>query len=147
MTFTYEVPPVLEAHQVRFWSGDTVEKPYSVKDEEISFLLETLDHNVMASSAVVADRIADYWASSSSGGGTKTVGPLSLQKSSSAEMEAAWRARAARLREGGSGGTGVFGGALFTGNGSPDFSIGMMDNGIQGFPQRDREAGAPNGVW
>lgn len=145
MTFSYTAPPVQPSDQVRFWSGDTVSKPYSVSNEEIGFLLNELDQNVMAAAAVVADRIADYWSATASTGGNKTVGPFSAPTPDSAQLEATWRARAVRLRNGGPG-AGLFaGGSLFTGSATPEFTVGMFDNGPQG--ARARESGAPNGVW
>jgi hypothetical protein len=149
MTFTYEDPPLTAKDEVRFWSGDTSEKVYSVSDESIGYLLAELDGNVKLSASYVADRIADYWAQSTSAGGSKSVGPFSTNQREAADMEAAWRKRAERLRAGGPAGP-VIGdlGAIWTGTSTPEFTVGMMDSGVQRYAARDRDQPAPlNGVW
>lgn len=151
MTFTYTSPPANPKDEVRFWSTDTVQQPYSASDEDIEYLLspEQFDGNVMAAAAVVADRIADYWmASTSSNGGATKIGPFSIPDVDGSSMEARWRALAARLRTGSPDGSPQLSGALFTGGTTPEFSVGMMDNGYQRFARRDRDHPRPaNGVW
>lgn len=155
MTFTYTTPPQNPKDEVRFWSTDTVQKPYSVSDEDIEYLLsaEVLDGNVMQAAAVVADRIANWWSSSSTATGSDVkIGPFSVgSERSGSDLEASWRSLAARLRAGGNGdGVLIMSGGLFTGSGEPEFSVGMQDNGYQRYPvsERGRRRGAPeNGVW
>lgn len=149
MTHTFNDPPVTLTDEVRFWSGDTTEKPYSVSDESIAFLLAELGENVKLAAAHVAERIADYWAQSTSAGGSKAIGPFSTATREAADLEKSWRDRAARLRAGGPSGP-VIGdlGAIFTGSPVPEFSVGMMDSGTQRYAVRDRShPGPPNGVW
>lgn len=152
MTFTYNSPPMNPREEVRFWSTDTVEKPYSVSDEDINYLLspEQLNGNVMAAAAIVADRIANYWAASTTtGGGDVKIGPFSVPDArESTDLEASWRALAARLRSGSPDGSMNLGARMFTGGGQPEFSVGMMDNGLQRYRDRSRESERPaNGVW
>lgn len=151
MTWSYTSPPANDKDRVRFYSGDTVQRPYSVSDEDINFLLTELDGNVLEAAAVVCDRIADYWAvSETASGAALSVGPFSTETRSGAELEAAWRARAARLRSGSASGVPVIGDGtgVFTGDADPEFSLGMMDNGYQSYPPRSRRFPVPpNGVW
>lgn len=150
MTFTYNSPPDNDKDRVRFWSTDTTETAYSVSDEDIVFLLAELDGNVMEAAAVVADRIANYWStSSSSSGGSVTIGPFHVQADrDGTDMEGAWRDLAARLRAGTSSGLPTFSsGALFTGATEPEFSVGMMDHGFQRFGERRGDRRPANGVW
>jgi len=150
MTFSYNSPPETPKDEVRFWSTDTVQSVFSVSDEDITYLLGQLDGNVIEAAAVVADRIADYWSSSSTAsGGAVKIGPFSVEGDrSGADLEASWRALARRLRSGSSDGSVVFGSAgLFTGSKDPEFTVGMMDNGYQRFPERSRDRRPENGVW
>jgi len=124
MTFTYTTPPMLPVHEVRFRSGDTVEKPYSVDDETIGWLLTQSEGNTYLAAAAVCDQIGDRLSSVASG--SKTVGPLSLSGRDPAGDSQRWYDRAARLRTGGSGA--AIGGAVFT-PGRRLFGIGMHDNG------------------
>jgi hypothetical protein len=150
MSFTYFVPPQSPKDEVRFWSTDTVEKPYSVSDEEITYLLEQLSGNVMEAAAVVADRIANYFSlQQTDAGGATRIGPFQVTGDrSTLDMERAWRALAARLRSGSSNGLPILSGsALFTGTTEPEFSVGMQDNGYQRFPERSRQPRPVNGVY
>lgn len=149
MTFTYETPPATPRDEVRFWSTDTVERPYSVTDEEIEYLLQEYDGNVKLVASVVADRIADYWSTEKSAvGGNKKVGPFDVGQRDGTDLASAWRARAARLRAGSPSGIPIFtGGDLFTGDAEPEFGVGMMDNGHQAYPPRQRRGVPENGVW
>lgn len=153
MAFTYNSPPDNPKDEVRFWSTDTTQQPYSVSDEDIAYLLALprVDGNVMEAAAMVADRIADYWASESSASGSDvSIGPFSLgAERSGAELEKSWRDLAKRLRTGTTDGSPVIADVgLFTGGRRPEFSVGMQDNGYQRFPVRDRDNPRPaNGVW
>lgn len=150
MTFSYVSPPANDKDRVRFYSGDTVEKSYSVSDEDITFLLSELDGNVLEAAAVVADRIGDWWSTSvSAAGSDKKVGPFSVGQREGMDLAAAWRARAARLRMGTTSGLPTVSGAsaIFTGDSVPEFSVGMQDNGFQAYPNRERGSAPINGVW
>ncbi|AYD87355.1 hypothetical protein SEA_VALENTINIPUFF_58 [Microbacterium phage ValentiniPuff] len=151
MTFTYNSPPATPRDEVRFWSTDTVERAYSVSDEDIEYLLspEQLDGNVMAAAAAVAERIANYWSATSEvTGASVKIGPFAVNDGrSSLEMAQAWRDLAARLRSGTADGSLSLAGGLFTGQGVPEFSLGMQDNGVQWFNRRGRDVRPQNGVW
>lgn len=148
MTFTYESPPTLDKDKVRFWSTDTVERAYSVSDEDILFLLTEYPDQVMQVAAMVADRIAGYWSvNEAASGSDKKVGPFAVGQRTGGDLEAAWRALAARLRAGNSIGLPTMTAPVFTGDEVPEFSIGMMDNGLQNYPDRSAAVRPANGVW
>jgi hypothetical protein len=149
VSFTYEEPPATPTHEVRFWSTDTVERPYSASDEDIAYLLTTTGGSVMLSAALVCDRIADYWSTSASAtGGSKSVGPFTVGQRDGSDLEAGWRRRASRLRTGSPSGLPLLSSGVFTGDPTSEFSIAMQDNGVQSYPARSRSAvEPPNGVW
>jgi hypothetical protein len=136
MTFTYNTPPVLPRDEVRFRSGDITEKPWSVDDATIDWLLgpEQHDGNVWQVAADVAEKIGDYYAGRP--GGQKTVGPLSLARDQAGDASR-WYDRARRLRAGGSGGSVA---SPVYERGRRSFAIGMHDNGSfrHGEPERGR---------
>jgi hypothetical protein len=126
MTWTYLQPIATPKDEVRFWSGDTVETTQSMSDEEIAYILASLDNQMIMCAAQVCRMIGDKFAQLATGT-VKAVGPFRLQ---SPNMTAAkvWYARADRLATGSVDGSFSLGSmALFTGQTTPAFAVGMID--------------------
>jgi hypothetical protein len=130
MVFTYAAPPQSPRDEVRFLLGDTVEKPHSISDEDLDYLLSFPDATTESAAAHAAERIADWWMTNAGAvGGDKKVGPFSISRRDGNDMAAAWRDKARALRAGSTGGGVAIDIETLVPTRPPiQFAIGMHDN-------------------